>query len=127
MWSAATRVAALHILHSHLGTATIGHASQHDHERDRSLQHNRWHRHSSRKSVHSSQILGRFRTRALDCRAKGWEVMKTIRLLMLFLVTVPCFANDEAMNKAVAKRVYEEGLSRGIFEVPYTEDFVGHG
>jgi steroid delta-isomerase-like uncharacterized protein len=53
--------------------------------------------------------------------------MKTIRLLMLFLVTVPCFANDEAMNKAVAKRVYEEGLSRGIFEVPYTEDFVGHG
>ena len=57
--------------------------------------------------------------------------MKMIRLLMLFVMVfsmaVPCLANEEAINKAVAKRVYEEGLSRGIFEVPYTEDFVGHG
>lgn len=30
-------------------------------------------------------------------------------------------------NRAQARRVYEEGLSRGIFEVPYTADFVGHG
>lgn len=30
-------------------------------------------------------------------------------------------------NKAVARRVYEEGLSQGVFEVPYTQDFVGHG
>jgi hypothetical protein len=27
----------------------------------------------------------------------------------------------------VARRVYEEGLSQAIFEVPYTKDFVGHG
>lgn len=30
-------------------------------------------------------------------------------------------------NKAQVRRVYEEGLGRGIFEVPYTADFVGHG
>lgn len=30
-------------------------------------------------------------------------------------------------NKATARRVYEEGLSRGRFEVPYTRDFIGHG
>jgi hypothetical protein len=29
-------------------------------------------------------------------------------------------------NKALAKRVYEEGLSRGVFTVPYTSDFIGH-
>src|SRR5687768_12920898 len=33
---------------------------------------------------------------------------------------------DTERNKAVARRVFEEGLSRGIFEVPYTKDFVGH-
>jgi predicted ester cyclase len=30
-------------------------------------------------------------------------------------------------NKATARRVYEEGLSQGRFEVPYTASFVGHG
>ena len=30
-------------------------------------------------------------------------------------------------NKALARRVYEEGLNQGRFEVPYTPDFVGHG
>lgn len=30
-------------------------------------------------------------------------------------------------NKAMARRVYEEGLSQGRFEVPYTSDFIGHG
>ena len=30
-------------------------------------------------------------------------------------------------NKAVTRRVYEEGLNQGRFEVPYSEDFVGHG
>lgn len=34
---------------------------------------------------------------------------------------------EAARNTAVARRVYEEGLSRGVFEVPYTDDFVGHG
>ena len=36
-------------------------------------------------------------------------------------------ADQTAHNKTVARRVYEEGLSRGIFEVPYTDSFVGHG
>ena len=31
------------------------------------------------------------------------------------------------LNKAITRRVYEEGLSQGRFEVPYSEDFVGHG
>ena len=47
--------------------------------------------------------------------------------VLLVLMTLPCSADETAINKAVAKRVYEEGLSRGIFTVPYTDDFVGHG
>lgn len=31
------------------------------------------------------------------------------------------------LNKSVTRRVYEEGLSQGRFEVPYSRDFVGHG
>ena len=53
--------------------------------------------------------------------------MKMIRVMVMVLAALPCFASSEAINKAVAKRVYEEGLSRGVFEVPYTDDFVGHG
>lgn len=53
--------------------------------------------------------------------------MKMTRLILLLIVALPCFASQQEINKAVAKRVYEEGLSRGIFEVPYTENFVGHG
>lgn len=30
-------------------------------------------------------------------------------------------------NKSLARRVYEEGLNQGRFEVPYAPDFVGHG
>lgn len=49
-------------------------------------------------------------------------------MLLVLTTTLPCFAADETeMNKAVARRVYEDGLSRGIFAVPYTDDFVGHG
>jgi predicted ester cyclase len=36
-------------------------------------------------------------------------------------------ASELARNKAMARRVYEEGLSQGRFEVPYTAGFVGHG
>lgn len=32
-----------------------------------------------------------------------------------------------AKNKAAARKVYEEGLSQGKFEVRYTKDFVGRG
>lgn len=47
--------------------------------------------------------------------------------MLMVLMTLPCVADETAINKALAKRVYEEGLNRGIFTVPYTDDFVGHG
>ncbi|HZH43477.1 MAG TPA: ester cyclase [Lysobacter sp.] len=31
------------------------------------------------------------------------------------------------LNKSITRRVYEEGLNQGRFEVPYSPDFVGHG
>lgn len=48
---------------------------------------------------------------------------------------MPCGANDAGgagasrleLNKSVTRRVYEEGLNQGRFEVPYSESFVGHG
>lgn len=47
---------------------------------------------------------------------------------------LPCgaHASDAArvdaieLNKSITRRVYEEGLSQGRFEVPYRADFVGH-
>lgn len=36
-------------------------------------------------------------------------------------------ANSLELNKQVTRRVYEEGLSQGRFEVPYTTTFIGHG
>lgn len=36
-------------------------------------------------------------------------------------------ADTLELNKAVTRRVYEEGLSQGRFEVPYSDHFVGHG
>lgn len=33
---------------------------------------------------------------------------------------------EEEANKAIAVRIFEDGLSRGIFNVPYADDFVGH-
>ena len=41
--------------------------------------------------------------------------------------TADCKTAEEAINEAVARRIYEDGLSRGVFTVPYTTDFVGHG
>lgn len=31
------------------------------------------------------------------------------------------------LNKSITRRVYEEGLNQGRFEVPYSADFIGHG
>ena len=53
--------------------------------------------------------------------------MKLFGTMLLVLLTLPCLADETAINKEVARRVYEDGLSRGIFTVPYTDDFVGHG
>jgi predicted ester cyclase len=36
-------------------------------------------------------------------------------------------AGSLELNKSITRRVYEEGLGQGRFEVPYTADFVGHG
>jgi steroid delta-isomerase-like uncharacterized protein len=68
-------------------------------------------------------------------------MMKTCNFLLSAVVSfaaicgiTPCGANaagEDAesleRNKAVTRRVYEEGLRQGRFEVPYTPDFVGHG
>lgn len=48
-------------------------------------------------------------------------------LATAFLATAAaCAGPQEDLNKSVARRVFEEGLSQGIFTVPYTGDFVGH-
>ena len=36
-------------------------------------------------------------------------------------------AGSLELNKSITRRVYEEGLNQGRFEVPYSADFVGHG
>jgi predicted ester cyclase len=36
-------------------------------------------------------------------------------------------ATEAERNKATARRVYEEAINQGRFEVPYTPDFIGHG
>jgi steroid delta-isomerase-like uncharacterized protein len=36
-------------------------------------------------------------------------------------------AESLELNKSITRRVYEEGLNQGRFEVPYSADFVGHG
>jgi steroid delta-isomerase-like uncharacterized protein len=69
-------------------------------------------------------------------------VVKTYKILLSTVATIvaiagviPCEASaaDGAcgdaleLNKSITRRVYEEGLSQGRFEVPYTVDFVGHG
>ena len=53
--------------------------------------------------------------------------MQLFATILLVLMTLPCSADETAINKAVARRVYEDGLSRGVFTVPYAGDFVGHG
>ena len=68
--------------------------------------------------------------------------MKTYNLLLSAVTAsvvltgvIPCGANASdgvrgeslELNKSVTRRVYEEGLNQGRFEVPYSDDFVGHG
>lgn len=68
--------------------------------------------------------------------------MQLYRLLFSAIVSLlactgvwPCGANASEgvdasaleLNKSITRRVYEEGLNQGKFEVPYTSDFVGHG
>ena len=68
--------------------------------------------------------------------------MKKLNILLSALAVVaavsgvmPCEADASAradaasleLNKAITRRVYEEGLNQGRFDVPYRADFVGHG
>lgn len=68
--------------------------------------------------------------------------MKTSNILLSAVATIvaltgviPCGANASdgvhaeslELNKSISRKVYEEGLNQGRFEVPYSADFVGHG
>jgi steroid delta-isomerase-like uncharacterized protein len=58
------------------------------------------------------------------------RILRTLRVAafaVAFLGTSAAIAGpQEELNKSVARRVYEEGLSQGVFNVPYTKDFIGH-
>jgi steroid delta-isomerase-like uncharacterized protein len=76
-------------------------------------------------------------------QSSAWELtMKYLKILLSALLAIlaatgvsPCGAKapghdqDETLehNKSLVRRVYEEGLNQGRFEVPYAPDFVGHG
>ncbi len=54
-------------------------------------------------------------------------VLRITALALGFLSTNVALAGpQEELNKSLARRVYDEGLNRGIFTVPYTNDFIGH-
>lgn len=58
------------------------------------------------------------------------QILSALRIVALalgFLASNAALAGpQEELNKSIARRVYEEGLSQGIFTVPYTPDFIGH-
>lgn len=62
-------------------------------------------------------------------------LLSALATFVALIGVMPCGAkaSDDAPsavlehNKALARRVYEEGLNQGRFEVPYAADFVGHG
>ncbi len=59
------------------------------------------------------------------------KIAGVVGLLALFAATALTAqaetTREEAINTAVARQIYEEGLSKGIFKVGYTDDFIGHG
>jgi steroid delta-isomerase-like uncharacterized protein len=62
-------------------------------------------------------------------------LLSAVATLVALSGATPCRASESVgahagtleVNKAIARRVYEEGLNQGRFEVPYSQDFVGHG
>ena len=62
-------------------------------------------------------------------------LLSAVATITLFTGMVPCGANASdgvragslEQNKSITRRVYEEGLNQGRFEVPYSAGFVGHG
>lgn len=103
--------------------------------------------HSPHRRLHPSQTRraspGTCRTLHSTHFCAKELVMKTRNTLLSVVTTVialaggmpPCGASGSSgasaetlqLNKAVTRRVYEEGLSQGRFEVPYSDRFVGHG
>ena len=70
------------------------------------------------------------------------RIRETVNTVTLLAALLPCawgasardscgearlHAGESMRNKLMARRVFEEGLSQGRFEVAYTDDFVGHG
>lgn len=75
-------------------------------------------------------------SRAWELAMKHRNILSSILAAAIALAgTLPCGATpgDGAspasleLNKSLARRVYEEGLNQGRFDVPYTDGFVGHG
>lgn len=58
------------------------------------------------------------------------QILPALRLAALaiavFGASAAAAGPQEELNKSIARRVFEEGLSQGIFTAPYTNDFVGH-
>jgi len=62
-------------------------------------------------------------------------LLSAVATILAIAGAIPCGADASGteraesleLNKSITRRVYEEGLSQGRFEVPYTADFVGHG
>ena len=59
-------------------------------------------------------------------------IRKLVTCLVIFAMggmACPGKAGDQVLerNKALVRQVFEQGLSRGEFKVPYTSDFIGHG
>ena len=62
-------------------------------------------------------------------------LLSAVATIVAFAGATPCGANASdviraesiELNKSITRRVYEEGLNQGRFEVPYSADFVGHG
>ena len=58
------------------------------------------------------------------------KIVTAVIIWSLLLVTVACGASLQEQNKALAKRAFEELLSKGRFELAeqfYAKDFVNHG
>jgi steroid delta-isomerase-like uncharacterized protein len=58
------------------------------------------------------------------------QILPALRIAILaigFLASNAALAGpQEELNKSLTRSVYEDGLNRGIFTVPYTSDFIGH-
>lgn len=58
------------------------------------------------------------------------QILPALRLAALAIAILGTRAAvagpQEELHKSIARRVFDEGLSQGIFTVPYTNDFLGH-